>query len=153
MKQLKITLIAALLLISMSMKEAGGISWMDFNSGYEMAKKKKKLMLVDVYTDWCGWCKRMDRDAYEKSEIIEFVGKSFVAIKFNPEAPGSYKYEGKNYNGQELAGVIGNYQINGYPATVFMNPKTKKSELMIGYKNGVQLQPVLEEMVNKLGGK
>ena len=135
------------------MKEAGGISWMDFNSGYEMAKKKKKLMLVDVYTDWCGWCKRMDRDAYEKSEIIEFVGKSFVAIKFNPEAPGSYKYEGKNYNGQELAGVIGNYQINGYPATVFMNPKTKKSELMIGYKNAVQLQPILEEMVGKLGGK
>lgn len=126
------------------------ISWLDFNQGYNLAKKKNKIMLVDVYTDWCGWCKRMDKDAYAKPNIAGTVNADFIPVKFNPEITGvSYSFEGKTYTGAELAGVISNYQISGYPTTIFIYPKTKQSEIVVGYKNADQMAVVLADMKKK----
>jgi thioredoxin-related protein len=59
-----IAILALSLMVGSSFKAEEGIKWLDFNKGYELAKKKNKIMIVDVYTEWCGWCKRMDKDAY-----------------------------------------------------------------------------------------
>ncbi|GAB1448526.1 hypothetical protein MASR2M44_15400 [Bacteroidota bacterium] len=151
MQKMKVILVAVLALVATSMKPSEEIKWMDFNAGYSLAKKKGKIMLVDVYTEWCGWCKRMDRDAYAKPEIAEIVGKDFIAIKFNPEIEGvTYTFEGKNYTGAQLAGVISNNQLSGYPTTIFINPKVKKTEIVVGYKNAEQLRPILEDLKVKL---
>jgi uncharacterized protein YyaL (SSP411 family) len=154
MRKIKLFVLAVITIMATSMKSSEEIKWMDFNQGYELAKKKNKIMLVDVYTEWCGWCKRMDRDAYAKPEIAELVGKDFIAIKFNPEIEGvTYTFEGKSYTGPQLAQVISNNQINGYPTTIFMNPKAKTSEIMVGYKNAEQLKPILVDIVGKLKTK
>ncbi|MFY8108275.1 MAG: thioredoxin family protein [Bacteroidia bacterium] len=154
MHKIKLVVLALVTIMATSMKSSEEIKWMDFNQGYELAKKKNKIMLVDVYTEWCGWCKRMDRDAYAKPEIAELVGKDFIAIKFNPEIEGvTYTFEGKSYTGPQLAQVISNNQINGYPTTIFMNPKAKTSEIMVGYKNAEQLKPILVDIVGKLKSK
>lgn len=143
-----------LTLAASSFKSSEEITWVDFNKGYEIAKKKNKIMLVDVYTDWCGWCKRMDRDAYAKPNIISAVNSDFVAVKFNPEKTGvTYTFEGKTYTGEQLAGVISNYQISGYPTTIFIYPKGKKSEIVVGYKNAEQMEPILTDIKKKLYGK
>ena len=153
-KKFKVILLVISFTISISMKSSEEIKWVDFNKGYDLAKKKKKIMLVDVYTDWCGWCKRMDRDAYAISSVSEVVNKDFIAVKFDPEIQGVvYNYEGKNYTGEQLAGVISNYTITGYPTTVFIYPKNKKSEVVIGYKNAEQLLPVLANYKKKFYGK
>lgn len=150
MKKTTILALIACFFITNSFKTATEIKWYDFNEGYQLAVKKKKVMLVDVYTDWCGWCKVMDRETYAKSEIITLVNKDFIAIKFNPEKKDiTYTYEGKKYNGQELAGVIGDYQINGYPATLFINTQTKKKNLYMGYKNAVEFKTILEGFAKK----
>jgi len=153
MKKISFVLALAFIIITNSFKPADEIKWVGFNDGYTLAKKNKKIMLIDVYTDWCGWCKRMDRDTYAKSEIAALVNKDFVAIKFNPEAAGTYTFEGKTYSGQELAGVIGDNQINGYPTTVFIQPKTIKKKLVVGYKNVEQMQGELSAAVSELNAK
>ncbi len=130
------------------------VKWLDFNEGYAQAKKKNKIMLVDVYTEWCGWCKKMDRDAYAKPAISALVNSDFIPVKFNPEITNvTYSFEGKNYTGEQLAGVISNYQISGYPTTIFIYPKQKKSEVVVGYKNAEQMAPILAEMKKKFYGK
>ena len=53
------------------------VKWMNFNEGYTLAKKKNKVMLVDVYTEWCGWCKRMDKDTYAKPNIANELNKNY----------------------------------------------------------------------------
>lgn len=147
---IKILGLLLLTTVTSSFKSADEIKWLDFNKGYELAKKKKKIMLVDVYTDWCGWCKRMDRDAYAKPNIASMVNKDFVAIKFNPEQEGvMYNFEGKSYTGEQLAGVISNYKITGYPTTIFMYPKDKGIEIISGYKNAEQMAPILDNMKQK----
>ena len=56
-----------------------------FESGFVKAKREGKILLVDVYTDWCGYCKKMDRETYTDAKIIEKLNKDFVMVKLNPE--------------------------------------------------------------------
>jgi uncharacterized protein YyaL (SSP411 family) len=145
MKKFSLTiLLFSAFLMTNSFKTAEEVKWVDFNTGYTIAKKKNKIMLVDVYTDWCGWCKVMDKETYAKSEIYQLINDNFVPIKFNPEiANVSYTYEGKNYNGRELQGIISNNKIRGYPATLFMNTKSNKSSLVVGYKTADEFKQIL----------
>jgi uncharacterized protein YyaL (SSP411 family) len=145
MKKLSVILFFALFIITNSFKTAEEIKWLDFNTGYKLAVKKKKMMMVDVYTDWCGWCKVMDRETYAKSEIAALVNQHFVPIKFNPETPNIvYTFEGKEYNGKGLKEIISNNQIRGYPATMFINTKNKKSSLVSGYLNPQEFKVTVE---------
>jgi thiol:disulfide interchange protein len=47
------------------------LTWYGWNEGYAKALKEGKIVLVDAYTDWCGWCKKMDRDTYTNPTIIK----------------------------------------------------------------------------------
>ncbi|MFN4972999.1 MAG: thioredoxin family protein [Bacteroidota bacterium] len=150
MKSLRLVVLSvfAFSILSFSPKN-DELKWYGFNEGYQLAKKKNKIMLVDVYTDWCGWCKRMDRDTYAKADIIASINKDYVPIKFNPEITGVvYTYGGKEYtNGQELAQVISQNQITGYPTTIFIYPKENKTNVLAGYFTAVQFKPILDKVV------
>ena len=109
------------------------ITWVDFNTGYAKAKSEKKIALIDCYTDWCYWCKRLDKDTYTDSAIIETVNRSFVAIKFNPEKTDQkYVIDGKTYNGMELLSILSNGQSSGYPTTFFI--KTKGNQMLAPFE-------------------
>ncbi|TAE87015.1 MAG: DUF255 domain-containing protein [Bacteroidetes bacterium] len=144
MRKLPLVLLIATFIVTNSFKAAEEIKWVDFNTGYGIAQKKNKVMLVDVYTDWCGWCKVMDKETYAKSEIASIINADFVAIKFNPEIPNaSYTYNGNTYNGKQLEQAISNNRIRGYPATMFINTKNNKSSLVVGFKNAEEFKTIL----------
>ena len=144
MKKIGFILLTVTLFTTTSFKKADELKWRSFDEGYKLAQKKGKIMLVDVYTDWCGWCKRMDKDTYAKSEIISLINEDYIAIKFNPEAAGTYSFEGKQYSGDQLAGVISQHQLSGYPTTVFYYPKTKKTNVVGGYFDATRFKGVLD---------
>jgi thioredoxin-related protein len=147
MKKIGFILFIAASFITTSFKPAEELKWYNFDEGYKLAQKKNKIMLVDLYTDWCGWCKRMDRDTYAKSEVIGVINQDFVAIKFNPEITGiSYTFEGKKYNGDELAKVISKNELSGYPTTVFYYPKSKKTNVVGGYFEAARFKGILESV-------
>jgi uncharacterized protein YyaL (SSP411 family) len=126
---------------------------MNFNDGYSLAKKKNKIMLVDVYTEWCGWCKRMDKDTYAKPNIANELNKNYVSVKFNPEVTGvTYTYNGKTYDGPGLAGAISNNSISGYPTTVFINPNSHVTKIEVGYKNEADMSVILVDIQKALAG-
>ncbi len=47
------------------------IKWLSFDEASELAVKEPKMILVSVYTDWCGWCKKMDRETFTDNEVID----------------------------------------------------------------------------------
>jgi thioredoxin-related protein len=61
------------------------IHWVTFEQAEAAMKQNPKKVIIDVYTDWCGWCKRMDKDVYENDSLIQYVNAHFYAIKFNAE--------------------------------------------------------------------
>jgi thiol:disulfide interchange protein len=67
-------------------ERTASFSWeSDYDTALAKAKKDKKLVMVDVYTDWCGWCKVLDRDTFSNKDVQAKLAKDFVAVKINPE--------------------------------------------------------------------
>ncbi len=99
------------------------LTWYTFEEGYAKAIKEGKILLVDAYTDWCGWCKVMDRKTYADAGIIAQLNESFVCVKLNPELNTTYQFREKAWQGSYLLQFLGNGQVSGFPTTIFwLNP-------------------------------
>jgi thioredoxin-related protein len=96
-----------------------------FDDGLKAAKKEHKKVIVDIYTDWCGWCKKMDREAYSDADIQRIIKDNFIYVKLNAEGNEVHSYNGKSYTDGELAEY---FQVTGYPTTVFLDSKGKVIE-------------------------
>lgn len=97
----------------------GSLTWRGWDDGLKEAREKKRPVLVDVYTDWCGWCKRMDRDVYAKPEVRDYLSRKFVTVKLDAEAAAPARYENQDFTSRSLAA---RFNVTGYPATLFLRP-------------------------------
>ncbi|MCK9480339.1 MAG: DUF255 domain-containing protein [Bacteroidia bacterium] len=131
--------------------EGEKIEWLDFQVGYDKAVKEKKMILIDSYTDWCGWCKRMDKNTYSDKKIIEKVNANFVAIKLNPELDARYMVGEKVMSGYELLLWLGKGRNYGYPTTFFwVAPhKDENVEMAVGYKASKEFEEMLDYYISK----
>lgn len=123
------------------------VDWNSWNEGYQKGLKTDKAILVDVYTDWCGWCKKMDKTTYSNGEVINKIDKHFVPIKFNPEEDKTYTIDGREVNGPELLKIISNGKHNGYPSTYFLFPEIRKIQGISGYKGPKAFKKTLDKMI------
>jgi thiol:disulfide interchange protein len=114
---------------------AESVNWQaDFDKAVASAKKDGKLVVVDLYTDWCGWCKKLDRDVYSDPKVIQKLAKDFVAVKINPE---------KTARARQLAQQFG---TRGYPHIVFVNGDGKKIDELGGYVPAVKFLEKLDKV-------
>ena len=112
------------------------LEWLSWNEGYPKAQETGKILLIDLYTDWCGWCKKMDKDTYAKSEVINMIEEDFIPVKFNPEKTNiTYDVDGTKVNGRQLMGMLVRNQRVGYQTTIFLFTEERKVYLEPGYKN------------------
>src|SRR5438309_1785572 len=90
--------LAALIIGPIMNAENSTVSWKTINEALDQAPKNNKKIVLDVFTDWCGWCKRMDRDTYADSAVAAYLDEHFVASKMNPEKEGSLDFDGKKFS-------------------------------------------------------
>ena len=103
--------------------ESNEFKWYGFEEGYKKAIKEDKILLVDAYTEWCGWCKVMDRETYTDATVIAALKKDFICVKFNPEIDKTYVFGDRSMDGRTLLLWLGQGESGGYPTTYFMlNP-------------------------------
>lgn len=106
--------------------ESPKIKWVDFNTGLSQAQQTGKLAVIECYTDWCGWCKVMDKKTFSDPKIIERINEKYIAMKFNPEKPGKYFAGSKDsLSGRQLLMALSNNKPSGYPTFFFLFHKTQ----------------------------
>jgi thioredoxin-related protein len=121
------------------------LKWYDWNEGYAKAMKEQKIVLVDAYTDWCGWCKKMDRDTYTNADVIKKINEHFVPIKFNPEIQGvTYKVGDQSYTPQQLHHMLSRGESTGFPTTYYIFPKKMGIIIDPGYKKPADFIGILD---------
>ncbi len=113
-----------------------GIQWMTFEQAIKANEKEPKKIMIDLYTDWCGWCKKMDKTTFEHQEVAKFINEHYYAVKFDAEQREDVNYKGhtfkfvpngrKGYN--ELAAALTGGKMS-YPTIVFMVPVEDAAEL------------------------
>ena len=126
-----------------------------FEEALQSASDQNKILIVDVYTDWCGWCKKMDKDTYANSGVKKMLYKDFICVKLDAEGSESNKYKGKTYTSSELAAFFG---ITAYPTTVFLKPdgtiigfnyNKSKMTALPGYYGASDFKKILEYFKNE----
>jgi uncharacterized protein YyaL (SSP411 family) len=124
------------------------LQWYQWNEGYPLAKKQGKIILVDAYTDWCGWCKKMDRDTYSNPDIIQTLNKDFIAIKFNPEHRDSvYWVDSTMYTAADFFNQLTRGERTGYPTTYFINPIKRSLFIDPGYHDATTFSGILKQVL------
>lgn len=106
------------------------IEWVGFDEGIAIAKKENKPILIDVYTDWCTWCKEMDKKVFSDKTVIEYISKYFVAVKFNAESNQIVTLKDRRLTQRELSYAMG---ITSYPTTLFLKPDGAPITRLPGY--------------------
>jgi thioredoxin-related protein len=131
--------------------ESSKIKWYTFEQAVELSKKAPKKMMIDVYTDWCGWCKKMDAETFSNPEIAKYVNEHFYAVKFNAEQKADITFQGKTFkyidqgNGKgyhELAAALLSNQLS-FPTISYLNEKLELLGPVPGYRNAHDLEPLL----------
>jgi len=147
MKTLKLlTLLSVIFSTGWRANEAPALVWYSFNEGMAKAKTENKFVLMDVYTDWCGWCKVMDEKTYGDDNVAAYLKEKFVLVRLNPEKDGTVSYKGRLIEAAALAQGMG---IDGYPATVFFEPTGDAVTMVSGY---IQAGEFLK-MIKFIGGR
>jgi len=110
-----------------STSEKDGIEWISFDELQKKMETEPRKVIIDVYTNWCGPCKRMEIMTFQNAVISNYVNKKYYAIKFNAEDKktinfrgGTFKHVAGGRNGiNELTQLL--IHNNAFPTIVFMN--------------------------------
>jgi len=142
--------ITCFFLFSLSAFAQSEIRWYSIEEAFKLAGTEPRKIIIDVYTDWCGWCKVMDEKTYSNQVIAEYVNSRYYAVRFNAEQKEdvvlggtTYKYVPngtKGYN--QLAAALLNGQL-GYPSTVFLDEELKMIQPVQGYLEPKQFDEII----------
>lgn len=137
-------------LSSFTPPETAEIKWMTWKQVQEAQLKQPRKVFVDAYTDWCGWCKRMDASTFSNPEIIKYVNEHFYAVKFDAETKENILFKGKEYKFvpsgyrgyNELAAQLLNGQLS-YPTSVYLDEKLDVIFPVPGYQDAKTFEGVI----------
>lgn len=126
------------------------IHWMTWKEMQEAQKKEPRKVVVDVYTEWCGWCKKMDASTFVHPEVVKYVNKNFYAIKFDAESREVIRFRNKDYKFvaqgnrgyNELAAEMLNGQLS-YPTSVYFDENLNQIFPVPGYLEAKTFERVL----------
>ena len=119
------------------------INWMTWEQAAVANEKQPKKIFVDVYTDWCGWCKRMDATTFKDPAVIALMNEEFYAVKLNAEQKESIIW--KNEEFKWMAGGRNGYHTLAYslldgklsfPSFVMLDGNFSRIAISPGYKTG-----------------
>ena len=150
MKNRYLLLTFLFLCLSMSNINAQEINWMTIGEAEEANKKEPKKILIDVYTDWCGYCKKMDATTFKDKDMIEYLNKEFYCVKLDGEDKNTIKFKEKEFNFvdkgrrgyNELPASLMKGKLS-YPTFVYLNEDLEVLLVMPGYRKAPEMLKIV----------
>lgn len=141
-----LAVLALLLVFSVNSFSQDKLKWYSFDEGSALAKKEGKHLIVDFYTDWCVWCKRMEENTYPDAKVAALLKKNFIFVKLNPEKEGTVNFQGQKFSNAQFAKAAG---VSGYPALGYFSPKGEFINIVPGYQEPAKFIQVLQYYTDK----
>ena len=126
------------------------IKWMSWEDALAAHENKPRKFVVDIYTDWCLWCKKMDKQTFQKDHIARYVNQNYYAIKFDAETKRDIEFNGNTYKFirkgrkgyHELAVAITQGQLS-YPTVVFLDENLSVIQPIPGFQDANMFELIM----------
>lgn len=136
-------------LFSQQTTENKPITWLTFEEGMAKSAIDRKPLFIDVYTDWCSWCKVMMTEAFIDPAIVNYLNSNYLPVRFNAESSTPVNFSNKTF----VDTIISNKHIHqlaialldarpAYPTLVYITRDGKKFAVP-GYQKAPGLLPYL----------
>lgn len=129
----------------------GDLKWYTWEEAVAAAKKEPRKIFVDVYTDWCGWCKVMDKKTFPVPEVKSYIEANFYPVKLDAEQKEDIIWNGNTFSwrpaGRNGINMLAYSLLEGktsYPTIVYLNEKFERIMISPGYKTPEQFLPELK---------
>lgn len=135
----------------LSFAEDKGVQWLDIQEAEALQVSNPKPLFVYVYTDWCSWCVRMERETYSHPVIIDYLNTHFHPVKFNAESGEDIVFRGETYSNPNPGGRRSAHSLAaamlqgrmGYPTVVLFDEEINLLTPLPGFRNAQQMEAVL----------
>ncbi len=139
-----------LFFINTTISKAQEINWLTIEEAEIANEIAPRKILIDVYTDWCGWCKKMDATTFKDKEMISYLNQNFYCVKLDGEDKGTLLFKGNEFNFiaqgrrgyNELAAGFLKGKMS-YPSLVFLNEEFVVLQVMKGFITAKELLPIV----------
>lgn len=152
MKKYIVILLAAIALCSFKLispaKPTDGphIHWLTWEQAQAEQKKKPKKIFVDIYTDWCGWCKKMDAGTFENPAIAKYMSENFYCVKFNAETHEDIMFKGQKYSSDGRYNTLATFLMQNrmsFPTSIYLDEDLNLLNIIAGYMDPKTIEPIL----------
>jgi thioredoxin-related protein len=149
-----VQVIALVFVVLVSKMSHAQIDWMTMDQALAAQKLEPKKIFMDVYTDWCGPCKLLDKKTFSNKKVIRYINQHYYAVKFNGEGTESvtynnFTYTNPNYQPERKGRNAQHFfadalKITAYPSLVFFNETGGVIQALPGYKSPQDLEIFLK---------
>lgn len=146
---MKKIILAVFIIASSLAAQAQEIKWMTLNEALAAQKKVPKPIIMDVYTDWCGPCKMLDKKTFHDKAVVELISSAYYAVKFNAEGESEVTYKGIKYaNPGFIKGHTGRnsqhdfakfLKVPGYPTMCVFSATGEFTSTIVGFRSAEEL--------------
>ena len=153
----KISLIILFMVVSTVVFSQGKeVKWYSIQEAEKLIRENPRPMFIDTFTDWCGWCKKLDQDTFSNTVIAEILNNKFYAVKFDAEGKDTIRFagmtfinDGKAGKSHQLAVALLQGQMY-YPNIVFFNEKIQLLTNVPGYRTAKEMEVLLSFFSDKV---
>jgi thioredoxin-related protein len=124
------------------------VEWLTWEEAVTKSKEAPRKIFVDIYTDWCAYCKKMDRETFSNAYVAKYLNEKFYPVKLNAQQKNDITFQNKIYrfvdrggrnSYHELAAMIMNGRLS-YPTIVFLDEHQNLIQSIPGYRNAFEFE-------------
>ena len=119
--------------------KAQKIQWLSVDSAFIRNKEVPKKMFIDVYTDWCYWCKVMEKKTFPNEKVAKYLNDNFYASRYNAESNDTISFLGETYEPAHKSSKYNRLAVEilhgqmAFPSYAFIDEEAKKIAVVPGY--------------------
>lgn len=151
---MRLIIICTSLLISVSAfsQQTSDINWLTLDQVQDSMKVNKKKIFIDLYTDWCGWCKRMDATTFKDPSVVDYMNRNYYCVKFNAERRDTVRFNNFDFydvspTSKRGTNLLAYSLLEGkmsYPSFAVLDENFNRINVIAGYK---QPEPFIGLMI------